>query len=166
MRDPALEMMDQGARIIESLGDEYGKEHTRAGITKDNWKSLRQDEIWTAEQAADARSFITEVINASLTVAGIPAGSMPGQYVAVVIYRLVKPSNWLTACHRVPETYNAVQASGVAVSSEIVPMDVRQIMALVLEYAARDRAVLGPPGKLELPEGFEKARRDGNKLQT
>ena len=166
MRDPALEMMDQGARIIESFGDEYGKEHNRANITKDNWKTLRQDEMWTAEQAADARSIITEVINASLTVAGIPAGSMPGQYVAVVIYRLVKPCNWLTACHRVPETYNSVQASGVSVSSEIVPMDVRQIMALVLEYAARDRAVQGPPGKLELPEGFEKARRDGIKPQT
>ena len=65
-----------------------------------------------------------------------------------------------------PETYSAVQASGVAVSSEIVPMDVRQLMALVLEYAARQRAVEGPAGKMELPEGFEKARRDGIKPQT
>ena len=166
MRDPALEMFDQGARIIESYGEKFGPKHIRAGITEDNWDLLRQDDLWSADQAADARSFITEAINASLTVAGIPAGSMPGHYVAAVIARLVQPCNWLTACHRVPETYNAVQASGVAVSSEIVPMDVRQLMALVLEYGARGRAVEGPPGKMELPEGFEKARRDGIKPQT
>ena len=166
MRDPALEMFDQGARIIESYGEKFGPKHIRAGITEDNWDLLRQDDLWSADQAADARSFITEAINASLTVAGIPAGSMPGHYVAAVIARLVQPCNWLTACHRVPETYNAVQASGVAVSSEIVPMDVRQLMALVLEYGARQRAVEGPTGRMELPEGFEKARRDGLKPQT
>ena len=166
MRDPALEMFDQGARIIESYGEKFGPKHIRAGITEDNWDLLRQDDLWSADQAADARSFITEAINASLTVAGIPAGSMPGHYVAAVIARLVQPCNWLTACHRVPETYNAVQASGVAVSSEIVPMDVRQLMALVLEYGARQRAVEGPTGRMELPEGFEKARRNGIKPQT
>ena len=166
MRDPALEMMDQGACIIESYGEKFGPKHIRAGLTEDNWDLLRQDDLWDADQAADARSVVTEAINACLTVAGIPAGVMPGQYVAVCIYRLVRPCNWMAACHRVPETYNAVQASGVAVSSEIVPMDVKQLIALVLEYAARGRAVEGPAGKMELPEGFEKARRDGIKPQT
>ena len=166
MRDAALEMFNQGIRIIESYGEKFGPKHIRAGLTEDNWDLLRQDDLWDADQAADARSVISEVINASLTVAGIPAGSMPGHYVAAVIARLVQPCNWLTACHRVPETYNAVQASGVAVSSEIVPMDVRQLMALVLEYGARQRAVEGPTGRMELPEGFEKARRNGIKPQT
>ena len=166
MRDPALEMMDQGARIIDSYGDKFGNKHIRAGLTESNWDLLRQDDLWSADQAADARSFMSEAINASLSVAGIPAGSMPGHYVAAVIVRLVKPCNWITACHRVPETFNSVQASGVAVSSEILPMDVRQLMALVLEYGARQRAVEGPTGRMELPEGFEKARRDGLKPQT
>ena len=162
MRDPALEMMDQGARIVESFGSEFGDEHMRAGFSKATWDLLRSPRFWSPEQAAHARSLLTEAINACLTVAGIPAGTMPGQYVAVVIYRLVSPCNWMTAAYRAPETYNAVQASGVSVSSEIVSMDVRQLIALVLEYAARDKAAEGPAGKMELPDGFEKARRDGN----
>ena len=166
MRDPALEMFDQGARIIESYDEKFGPKHISAGLTEYNWDLLRQDDIWNADQAADVRLVIIEAINASLTVAGIPAGPMPGHYVAAVIARLVQPCNWLVACHRVPETYNATGASGAALICEIRPMDVKQLMSLVLVYAARDRAVQGPPGKLELPEGFEKARRDGIKPQT
>ena len=165
MRDPALEWFDRGAQTILSYGEKYGPRHFTASFTESNWYLLRQDDIWNADQAAEARLAIIEALNASLTVAGIPAGPMPGHYVAAVIVRLVKPCNWLTACHRVPETYNAVQASGVAVSCEIRPMDVKQLMSLVLVYGARGRAVHGPPGKMELPEGFERARREGIKPQ-
>ena len=70
-----------------------------------------------------------------MTIAGMPAVPLPGQYAAAVIAECVSPANRLVACMKVPDTFDAVSASGVHDTFEVRPMRPEQMMALVLAYS-------------------------------
>ena len=82
------------------------------------------------------KSVLSEAVNITMTLAGLPAEPLPGQYVAAVIATLVAPCNRLVAAQRAPETYDAVSASGLVESAEVLPMPPTQMVALVMAYSS------------------------------
>jgi len=116
-------------------GQSYGSVHRSHGLLEADWDLLTQDEHWTPEQARRCRSVLASVCEVALTIAGMPAVPLPGQYVAAVIAIVVGPANRLVACMKVPETFDAVAASGLHTEFEIRPMKPEQMIALVLAYS-------------------------------
>ena len=70
-----------------------------------------------------------------MTIAGLPAIPMPGQYVAAIIAEIVAPVNRLVACTKAPDTFDADAASGILGTHEVKDMSVQQLMALVIAYS-------------------------------
>lgn len=116
-------------------GQAYGSVHRSHGLLEADWDLLTQDEPWTPEQARRCRSVIASVCEVSLTIAGMPPVPLPGHYVAAVIAICVGPANRLVACHKVPETFDAVAATGIHSQFEVRPMRPEQMMSLVLAYS-------------------------------
>jgi len=119
--------------LAEGLG--YGALHREMGLLEPDWKLLTQDEHWTPHQSRQVRSILASVIEAALTIAGMPATPLPGQYAAAVIAIVVAPANRLVACSKVPETFDAVAASGLQSEFEVRPMSVAQMTSLVIAYS-------------------------------
>lgn len=70
-----------------------------------------------------------------MTIAGMPAIPLPGQYVAALIAEVVAPVNRLLACTKAPETFDGAIASGLERTHEVKEMSVQQLMALVIAYS-------------------------------
>lgn len=70
-----------------------------------------------------------------MTIAGMPAIPLPGQYTAALIATIVAPSNRFIACTKAPDTFDAVIASGLQEEMRVVPMKVEQLMSLVMAYS-------------------------------
>lgn len=114
-----FELFENGAK---TLAKPYGETHASVGITAADWKVLTQTKPWNAEQRSRVRSTLSECINASLTLAGLPGDQLPGQFVAALIAHVVSPANMIVAAYRAPDTYDAVKASGLQGSVVVVPM--------------------------------------------
>jgi len=114
----------------------YTATHKRYGISQENWELLTQKEPWTPEQNMQSPGIISEVCQVCLTIAGLPANSLPGQYVAAVIAVNVQAPNILAAASRAPQAYDAVAASGLQAESEVRDMSREQMQSLVLAYFA------------------------------
>lgn len=121
--------------VILAEGQSYGSIHREMGLLEPDWQLLVQDEHWTPAESRRIRSILANVVEVALTIAGMPAVPLPGQYVAAVIAICVAPANRMVACQRVPETFDAVAASGLHADFEIRAMRSEQMMALVIAYS-------------------------------
>ncbi|WP_299747820.1 hypothetical protein [uncultured Tateyamaria sp.] len=121
------------ALVTETMA--YTDTHRKYGLSAEDWKLITQLEPWNVQQRQRARSILAECVQISLTIAGLPAQSLPAQYVAAMIAHLVSPSNLLVASTRAPEAFDAMAASGMVQSQEIKPVSIEQMQALVIAYA-------------------------------
>lgn len=124
-----------GAKKIAQAERQYTDLHKAHGILESDWQLLTQPEYWTPDQARSIRSILANVIEVSMTIAGMPAVPMPGQYAAALISEVVSPCNRLLATTKAPDTFDACAASGMMETHEVKPMSVQQLMALVLAYS-------------------------------
>jgi hypothetical protein len=124
----------RGATVLAE-GQSYGAIHREMGLLEPDWNLLTREEHWTPAESRQVRSILANVVEVALTIAGMPAVPLPGQYVAAVIAICVAPANRLVACQKVPETFDAVAASGLHQDFEVRPMRVEQMMSLVIAYS-------------------------------
>lgn len=124
----------RGATILAE-GQSYGAIHREMGLMEPDWELLVQEEHWTPADARRVRSILAGVIEVAMTIAGMPAVPLPGQYAAAVIAICVAPANRMVACMKVPDTFDAVAASGLFGEFEIRPMRPEQMMSLVVAYS-------------------------------
>jgi len=125
----------RGGAAQLARGSAYGELHRSYGLIADDWRLLTQDEHWNPDEARRIRSILASVIEVSLTISGMPAVPLPGQYAAAVIAIVVAPANRIVACMKVPDTFDAVSASGLHQEFEIRRMKPEQMIALVLAYS-------------------------------
>lgn len=124
-----------GARRIAKDEKRYTDLHKAHGIEQAHWELLTQREYWTPDQSRAVRSVLANVIEVSMTIAGMPAVPLPGQYVAALIAEVVAPCNYMIAAVKCPDTFDATDASGLLGGMEVRTMEYQQLMALVLAYA-------------------------------
>ena len=124
-----------GARRLAQNNCRYTDLHKGHGIEEHHWILLTQAEYWSPDQARQIRSIISNVIEVSMTIAGMPAVPLPGQYVAAFIAEVVAPCNRFLACQYAPDTFNAADASGILGTHEVKPMSREQLMSLTLAYS-------------------------------
>ena len=125
-----------GAKKIAQDQRRYSELHKSYGIEEVHWNLLTQDEYWTPDQARSVRSILANVVEVSMTIAGMPSIPLPGQYVAAVIAEVVAPCNRMLACSKSPDTFDATAASGLLGTSEVKQMELHQLIALTLAYSA------------------------------
>lgn len=121
--------------MLAQEGAKYTDFHKGHGIDQHHWEILTSKEYWSVEQARSIRSILANVVEVSMTIAGMPAIPLPGHYVAAVIAEVVAPPNRLLACTKAPDTFDAVVASGITESHEVRDMSTQQLMALVIAYS-------------------------------
>lgn len=138
-----------GAKVLAKNSCEYSQLHKSHGIELSHWELLTQDEFWTPDQARQIRTILASVIEVSMTIAGMPAMPLPGQYTAAVIAEVVSPLNRMVACTKAPDTFDADIASGILTTHEIKDMTVQQLMALVIAYSG---GYPGEPPAHKLPK--------------
>lgn len=131
-----------------ALGDAYGELHRTYGLLEADWDLLTREDHWSADDGRKIRSILAQVIEVSLTIAGMPAVPLPGQYAAAVIACVVAPSNRIVACMKVPDTFDAVAASGLMGTFEVRPMKREQMIGLVVAYSG---GLGGEPAAERLP---------------
>jgi hypothetical protein len=124
-----------GAAALVQGSLKYAEMHRSHGITQTDWDLLTQPEPWTPEQIRQVRSILASVIEVCMTIAGLPPVPLPGQYAAAVIAIVVSPGNRFLAAQRVPDTFDAVAASGLQGMSEIIPTTKEQMFGLVMAYS-------------------------------
>lgn len=124
-----------GARRISKDEKRYTELHKSHGIEQAQWELLTQREYWTPDQARAIRSVLANVAEVSMTIAGMPAVPLPGQYMAALIAEVVSPCNYLIAAVKAPDTFDATDASGLIGPEEVNKMEYPQLMALVIAYA-------------------------------
>lgn len=125
-------------RAAMSLAKEqmaYTEIHRSYGIAQAEWEMLTQKEPWTVEQRIGVRSIVSEVVQISLTIAGLPATALPAQYVAAVIATVVAPANRIVCATRAPEAFDAVAASGLTQEFEVKPVKIETMISLVIAYS-------------------------------
>jgi hypothetical protein len=125
----------RGAEALARGNLQYGDVHKSHGISQVDWELLTQDDHWTPEEARQVRSIIAATIEVSMTIAGLPAVPLPGQYAAAVVAICVAPCNRLMAAMKVPDTFDAAAASGLMEDQQVIPMRPEQMMALVMAYS-------------------------------
>jgi len=125
-----------GARQLAGPTRDYANLHAEHGLTKPEWDLLVQNDPWNVEQRRQAKSTLSECLQISLTLAGLPAMALPGQYVAACIVEIVSPVNRLVAAAKAPEAYDAVMASGLETEeSEIRPISPEQMISMVIAFS-------------------------------
>ena len=124
-----------GAEILAADTCKYTNLHKGHGIDPTHWEILTQKEYWTPDQARQIRSILANVVEVSMTISGMPAIPLPGQYVAAVIASVVAPCNRMVACVKAPDTFDADAASGILDTHEVKEMPVQQLLALVVAYS-------------------------------
>jgi hypothetical protein len=150
-----------GAMKIAQNERAYQDLHKAHGIEQSHWELITQDEYWTADQARAVRSILANVVEISMTIAGMPAIQLPGQYVAAVISTVVSPPNRMVACMKAPDTFDAMDSSGLLglPGEEVKPMKPQQMMALVMAYSGGYR---GEPTSERLPKQLAEVVQTAN----
>lgn len=124
-----------GAQILAKDNRKYTSLHKGHGIDESHWDLLTQSEYWSPDQARQMRSILASVAEVSMTIAGMPAVALPGQYMAALIAEVVAPANRLLACTKAPDTFDADAASGIMGTHVVKDMSFQQLMALVIAYS-------------------------------
>lgn len=141
-----------GAQKLAAGQCKYTTLHKQHGIEEHHWKLLTQSEYWTPDETRQMRSILASVVEVSMTIAGMPAIPLPGQYVAALIAEVVAPCNRLLAAHKTPDTFDAEAASGIMQAHEVKEMPREQMMALVMAYSGN---FPGEPKAQKLPKRLE-----------
>ena len=149
-----------GAQILAKNERKYTSLHKGHGIEQSHWELLTQDEYWSPDQARQMRSILASVVEVAMTIAGMPAIPLPGQYVAALIAEVVAPANRLIACTKAPDTFDAEAASGLVGTHEVKDMSVQQLMALVIAYSGDYPE---EPGAHKLPKMVNETMKEANK---
>jgi hypothetical protein len=148
-----------GAEVLAK--GQYSDYHRAHGILESDWSLLTQKEHWTPEESRMIRSILASVMEVCLTIAGMPAVPLPGQYAAATIAIIVAPANRFVACLKVPATFDAAAASGLMETVEIKEMKPEQIIALMMAYSG---GLGGEPQMEALPEEVkEYAKKESTK---
>ncbi len=150
----------QGAQILAASDAKYTTLHKGHGIEENHWDLLTQDEYWSPDQARQIRSILASIIEVSMTIAGMPAIPMPGQYVAALIAEVVAPCNRMLACTKAPDTFDANEASGILGTHIVKPMTVQQLMALTIAYSG---SLTGEPHAHKFPREVSDTMTKENK---
>ena len=124
-----------GAESLVRGSTKYTEIHRSYGITQVDWDLLTQEEPWTPEQVRQIRSILASIIEVCMTIAGLPPLPLPGQYAAAVIAIVVAPANRFLAAQKVPDTFDAVAASGLEGVIDIKPVKPETMFGLVLAYS-------------------------------
>lgn len=124
-----------GAKLLAKEDAKYTNLHKGHGIEEAHWELLTQEEWWSPDQARQIRTILANVMEASMTIAGMPAIPLPGHYAAAVIAEVVAPANRMVACVKAPDTFDADAASGIMGTHEIKEMSTQQLMSLVIAYS-------------------------------
>lgn len=135
MTTALFDIFRQGASVLCTPAMEYAEIHAQHGLTAEEWRIATSKDLWSPNERRQVRSVLGEIIQISVTIAGLPPVPLPGQYIAAVICSVVSPCNRMVAAVRAPESYDAVDASGLSGSVEIEPMAVEQMISLVLAYS-------------------------------
>lgn len=146
-----------GAKKLAEAQGKYTDLHKMHGIEERQWQMLTQLEPWTPDQTRQMRSILANVLEVSMTIAGMPAIPLPGQYVAALIAEVVGPCNQMLACTKAPDTFDAEAASGILDTHTIKEMEWQQLMSLVLAYSG---GFPGEPGAHRLPKSVERKMRE------
>ena len=149
-----------GAEILAQNNCKYTTLHKGHGIDQHHWDLLTQKEYWSPDQARQMRSILASVIEVSMTISGMPAIPLPGQYVAALIAEVVAPCNRFIACTKAPDTFDANIASGILGTHAIQDMSVQQLMSLTLAYSG---GFPGEPSAHKLPREVIEQIKEENK---
>jgi hypothetical protein len=128
----------QGAAHLVTETMAYTDVHQMHGLSAEDWSLVTQSEPWNIEDRKRVKSVIAECVTISLTIAGLPAMALPGQYVAAVIACIVAPANILVAATRAPDAFDGVAASGLQGDFKIEKMTAEQMISLCLAYASAE----------------------------
>ena len=148
-----------GAQILAKDNCKYTELHKGHGIDEHHWQMLTQAEYWSPDQTRQMRSILANVLEVSMTIAGMPAIPLPGQYVAALIAEVVAPANRLLACTKAPDTFDADAASGLLGTHEIKDMPFEQLASLVLVYSG---GYPGEPQAHRLPRDVKETMKKEN----
>ena len=148
-----------GAEKLAASGGNYTDLHKSYGIQEHDWLLLTQTENWSPDQARQIRTILANVVEVSMTIAGMPAIPLPGQYVAAVIATIVSPVNRLLACVKAPDTFDAYLASGIEQTHEVKEMPWQQLQGLVIAYSGN---YPGEPPAHRLPKDVKKVMQKEN----
>lgn len=149
-----------GAEELAKGSMAYSDIHRSHGLMEADWQLLTQDAPWTAEQSRRVRGVLAATIEVCMTIAGMPAVPLPGQYAAAVIAVCVSPANRLLAAMRVPDTFDAVAASGLSQPIEVRPMRSETMMSLVMAYSG---GLGGEPPMARLPSSVSEVMKKESK---
>lgn len=148
-----------GARKLAKDNCAYSELHKGHGIQEDHWRLLTSTEYWTQQEARQIRAILANAIEVSMTIAGMPAIPLPGQYVAAFIVEVVAPCNRYLAAIMAPDTFDAVDASGLLSTHEVKTMPREQMLALVLAYSG---GYDGEPNASRVPKAVEATQAADN----
>jgi hypothetical protein len=148
-----------GAQQLVHGSMAYTELHRGHGIMQTDWELLTQEEPWTPEEARQIRSILASTVEICMTISGLPPVPLPGQYVAAVIAVLVSPANRFLAATKVPDTFDAVAASGLEGKVEVEPMKREQMFGLIMAYSGEYGGEPMPRLNVEVNE----ARKEANK---
>jgi hypothetical protein len=147
-----------GAEKLATSSMKYASIHREHGMMEADWTLLVQEEPWTPEEARKIRAILASCIEVCMTIAGLPAVPLPGQYAAACIAVVVAPANRFLAVQKVPDTFDAAQASGLEGAVEIKPMRSEQLFSLVMAYSGG----FGGEPMPRLPAEVNQMRQKGN----
>jgi hypothetical protein len=133
-----FQLFRQGAAHLVTATMAYTEVHQLHGLSAEDWDLVTKKEPWNIEERKRVKSVIAECVTISLTIAGLPAMALPGQYVAAVIACIVSPANLLVAAVRAPDAFDGVKASGIEGDFKIEPMPAEQMISLVTAYASAE----------------------------
>lgn len=125
----------RGAETLVRGNHAYQAIHREHGISKVDWELLTQNEHWTPDQARSIRSILANCIEVCMTICGMPPVPLPAQYAAAVIAIVVSPANRMVAAMKCPDTFDALQASGLQGTVQIEKAPPEQMIALVTAYS-------------------------------
>lgn len=148
-----------GAQILAKAQCEYTSLHKGHGIDQAHWDLLTQGEYWSPDQARQIRSVLANILEVSMTIAGMPAIPLPGQYTAALIAEIVSPANRLLACTKAPDTFDAEAASGLTETHSVKPMGIQQLMSIVIAYSG---SYENEPAAHVLPMDIKSHMKKGN----
>ena len=154
------EAFRHGAQILARANCEYTDLHKGHGIDPHHWEILTQKEYWSPDQARQIRAILANALEVCMTISGMPAIPMPGQYVAALIAEVVAPCNRMVACMKAPDTFDAEAASGILGPVEIKPMEYQQLLGLVTIYSS---GYFGEPMSNKLPEEVKENMKQASK---
>lgn len=147
-----------GAERLVMGGISYTEIHREHGITQADWDLLTQEAPWTPEQSRQVRGVLASIIEVCMTIAGMPAVPLPGQYAAAVIAIVVAPANRFVAAEKVPDTFDAAAASGLEGSMKVEKMGRETMFGLVMAYSGG----FGGEPMRRLPSEVNEMRKKGN----